>query len=167
MTAKDESRQCKAITKKGTRCLTGIAKDGLCHVHHPEMLWAQQHPRRTKNGTDVTHLQRLDENQHGVDKSTVNHLPECHAITDDPNWDNCICDQLRACEQRVAAMRKDNGELWLDGYGTGFQDGHTFALNAAEAAVTEALKERMFMADCSPNTMRAPLLAIHALKEQQ
>ena len=146
--AHDESRQCKAITKKGTRCLTGISKDGLCHVHHPDMLWAQQHPRRTKSSTGLAHL------------------PECHAITDDPSWDNCICDQLRACEQRVVAMRKDNGELWLDGYGTGFQDGHTFALNAAEAAVTEALKERMFMADCSPNTMRAPLLAIDALKEK-
>lgn len=90
------------------------------------------------------------------------HLPEC-GVT---RYPICICDRLRACEQRVAAMRKDNGELWLDGYGTGFQDGHTFALDAAEAAVTEALKERMLMADCSPNTMRAPLLAIRALKEK-
>ena len=30
-------------------------------------------------------------------------LPECNAITDDPKWDNCICDQLRACEKRVLA----------------------------------------------------------------
>ena len=64
------------------------------------------------------------------------HLPEC-GVT---RYPICICDRLRACEQRV--------------------------LDVAEAAITEALKERMVMADCSPNTMRAPLLAIRALKEK-
>jgi len=44
--------------------------------------------------------------------------------------------------------------------------GFRAALDAAETAVAEALKERMLMADCSPNTMRAPLFAIRALKEK-
>ena len=77
----------------------------------------------------------------------VTHLPECWfydpaktpAVAVNDGWP-CICDRLRACEQRV--------------------------LDAAEQAVAEALKERMLMADCSPNTMRGPLLAIRALKEK-
>ena len=77
----------------------------------------------------------------------VTHLPECWfydpaktpAVAVNDGWP-CICDRLRACEQRV--------------------------LDAAEQAVAEALKERMLMADCSPNTMRAPLLAVDALKEK-
>ena len=70
----------------------------------------------------------------------------------------CICDWLRACEQRVIA----EDEQSQIAYKTGYADG----LDAAETAVAEALKERMLMADCSPNTMRAPLLAIRALKEK-
>jgi len=34
------------------------------------------------------------------------HLPECHYIEDTSGvrygWNDCICDELRACEQRVA-----------------------------------------------------------------
>jgi hypothetical protein len=31
------------------------------------------------------------------------HLPECLALLNDSTWDgDCICDALRACEQRVA-----------------------------------------------------------------
>lgn len=41
----------------------------------------------TKNGTGVTHL------------------PECHYVKDTDNvqygWNDCICPELRACEQRV------------------------------------------------------------------
>ena len=50
--------------------------------------------------------------------------------------------------------------------GTGYNSGYLAVLDAAEQAVAEALKERMLMADCSPNTMQAPLLAIRALKEK-
>ena len=63
------------------------------------------------------------------------HLPECMTSVVRMNYD-CICPELRACEQRVARTREGNGELWLDGYGTGWQDGHTFALDAARKAVS-------------------------------
>lgn len=85
------------------------------------------------------------------------HLIECR-------WESqrCICDELRACEQRVYEWSKSFG------VGKTFYDaGRLDALDAAETAVAEALKERMLMADCSPNTMRAPLLAIRALKEKE
>jgi hypothetical protein len=68
----------------------------------------------------------------------TDHLPECRKRFSEGRlgeFVQCICTYLRDCEQRVAAMRKDSGELWLDGYGTGFQDGHSDGLDAALKAV--------------------------------
>ena len=98
MTAKDESRQCKAITKKGTRCLTGIAKDGLCHVHHPEMLWAQQHPRRTKSitGKENTMSKWNPDYAAGLDaaETAVKAIPAPSYCDED--WGNAIDEALVA-----------------------------------------------------------------------
>ena len=111
------------------------------------------------------------------------HLPECPAgyvadlcttdidpVLQEPSCNHCvgqgcicICNRLRACEQRVAAMRKDSGELWLDGYGTGFQDGHSYALDAAREAVDIMVIET---AGNSAATVNQALVAIDALREK-
>ena len=106
----------------------------------------------------------------------MTHLPECQHVemTEDDYEANCgfyappdcICPALRSCEQRVAAMRKDNGELWLDGYGTGFQDGHTFALDAAETALIEIGSTITFDMRNIPAYEERALTAIRALKEK-
>lgn len=57
------------------------------------------------------------------------HLPECPALDlEQPAYpvmrDNCYCDRLRACEQRVAKEyrnREMNGLAWTDGYDHGAQ----------------------------------------------
>jgi hypothetical protein len=87
------------------------------------------------------------------------HLPEC-PMNLEFAFSVCICKELRACEQRV----RMESQAWH--YRTGYNSGFADALDASESAVAEALKERMLVADCSPNTMRAPLFAIHALKEK-
>jgi hypothetical protein len=80
----------------------------------------------------------------------------------------CICTELRACEQRAARNGVEITYVWDQSEVDGLRaQGYAAALDAAETAAFEALKERMFMADCSPNTMRAPLLAIRALKEKE
>ena len=78
----------------------------------------------TKNGTGVTHL------------------PECHYVKDTDNvqygWNDCICPELRACEQRV--------------------------LDAAEKAVADIDGEEMCCA-CNDD-YRMTIAAIRALKEK-
>lgn len=34
--------RCIAITKEGMRCPIRASKDGLCHIHHPDMPFQQQ-----------------------------------------------------------------------------------------------------------------------------
>lgn len=65
------------------------------------------------------------------------HLPECFASRVEPTSYVCICSALRACEQRVVVKREGNGELWLDGYGTGYADGEANALAAARDAMAD------------------------------
>ena len=54
----------------------------------------------------------MDSSIGAVEDSTAKHLPECPQLTEKPDWyccedcdpgvwDDCICDRLRACEQRV------------------------------------------------------------------
>ena len=77
----------------------------------------------------------------------------------------CHCDliaKVREDERCKAELHNYHMPAWTAGFAKGYAD----ALDAAETAVAEALKERMLMADCSPNTMRAPLFAIRALKEK-
>lgn len=45
------------------------------------------------------------------------HLPECLALLNDSTWDGgCICDALRACEERMLTtyLARDNFEAGLD-----------------------------------------------------
>lgn len=72
----------------------------------------------------------------------------------------CNCERIKRVEKRVVAMRKDSGELWLDGYGTGFQAGHTYALDAAREAVAALIPRDYELNWC------AALDAIDALKEK-
>ena len=79
--------------------------------------------------------------------------------------DHCQCHliaKVREDERCKAELHNYHMPAWTAGFAKGYAD----ALDAAETAVAEALKERMLMADCSPNTMRAPLFAIRALKEK-
>ncbi len=75
-----------------------------------------------------------------------------------------LVSEFRACEQQM--LEDDVLAAFYDGE-KGYEMGYSVALDAAETAVAEALKERMLMAGCSPNTMRAPLFAIRALKEKK
>lgn len=68
--------------------------------------------------------------------TAVNHLPECELSTGvyDDRAD-CICDALRACEQRLIREGRTRGSgVWHDGYELGFDDG----VVAAEAIITDA-----------------------------
>ena len=75
------------------------------------------------------------------------HLPECWAKdpSDPPAW--CICDELRACEDRVArafhVVRKDDTRKWekfsLDQFDAGFSEG----LDAAREAVAHLPEYQM------------------------
>ena len=73
------------------------------------------------------------------------HLPECWAKdpSDPPAW--CICDELRACEDRVArafqVVRKDDTRKWkefsLDQFDAGFSEGLDAAIREAVSALPE------------------------------
>ena len=65
------------------------------------------------------------------------HLPECGVrkpcgVCGNITYAVCICDRLRACEQRV---RQDCDDLGLIGYGSerGYDDGYAAALDAAKS----------------------------------
>lgn len=80
-----------------------------------------------------------------------NHLPECptevvYDITSSPLvmtiYDDlhCICDRLRACEQRVRRdERKHQLSVWHDGYGEGYSAALDAAREAVEAACTDII----------------------------
>ena len=78
------------------------------------------------------------------------HLPEC-GVT---RYPICICDRLRACEQRmldVAELHNYHMPAWTSGYLAG--------LDAAEAALIEIVRN-------IPAYEERALTAIRALKEQ-
>ena len=87
------------------------------------------------------------------------HLPECLALLNDSTWDgDCICEALRACEQRV----RIESQAWH--YRTGYNSGFADALDAAEAAVADIDGEEMCCA-CNDD-YRMTIDAIRALKEK-
>ena len=96
----------------------------------------------------------------------MTHDPLCPELW---RWDDgqpcmfcALIAKVREDERCKAELHNYHMPAWTAGFAKGYAD----ALDAAETAVAEALKERMLMADCSPNTMRAPLLAVDALKEK-
>ena len=86
------------------------------------------------------------------------HLPECQLATGvyDDRAD-CICDALRACEQRVIAEGDEQSQI---AYSTGYRH----ALDAAEKAVADIDGEEMCCA-CNDD-YRMTIAAIRALKEK-
>ena len=70
------------------------------------------------------------------DSGNVSHLPECLTpMYDAEAW--CICDRLRACEQRIL-LSKPNIELSaVYGYEAGRADGLDAARDAVEMAWTD------------------------------
>ena len=109
------------------------------------------------------------------------HLPECLALLNDSTWDgDCICEALRACEQRVRRS------LWLECYDAAMQTtesnyvwhekrGYAAALDAARKAVGYRktpcdLNYCYCDLDCcyvSNAVLDGALRAIDALKEKQ
>lgn len=102
----------------------------------------------------------MDSSTGAVEDSTANHLPECPQLTEKPDWyccedcdpgvwDDCICDRLRACEQRAEA----------GAYNAGYVDG---SKDAREGAFYEA--REAVMALCQhPKSMPNGWLCSHAL----
>lgn len=114
---------------------------------------------------------------------TTKHLPECKALDEMPEatkifyrtsrqwfWEHgCICDHLRACEQRVR-QEIDRESFALD-EGDPYREAYRAGLDAAETAVNEVL-------DRTPNAMNGEYItvskhfpadlidAIRALKEK-
>jgi predicted trehalose synthase len=64
------------------------------------------------------------------------HLPECHYVKDTGGvrygWNDCICDELRTCEERVARafhqVRKDDTKQWEKFSRDQFDAGYAAAL---------------------------------------
>ena len=95
----------------------------------------------------------------------IEHLPECWAKdpSDPEAW--CICDELRACEQRV---RKDEQSHFLTRYllgrnGGGYQRG----LDAAREAVVALCWRKQYEGFVSTVDPQRVLAAIDALKESK
>lgn len=93
------------------------------------------------------------------------HLPECWAKheSDPPAW--CICDELRACEQRV---RKDEQSHFLTRYlfgrnGGGYERG----LDAAREAVVVLCWRKQYEGFVSTVDPQRVLAAIDAVKERK
>ena len=67
-----------------------------------------------------------------------NHLPECHYTVDTGNiqygWNDCICEALRACEQRVLGLRID--DLNVKSFNVGL-----------DAAIDAAENQHIYMSD--------------------
>ena len=91
------------------------------------------------------------------------HLPECWAKhdSDPPAW--CICDELRACEQRV---RKDEQSHFLTRYLLGRNGGgYHRGLDAAREAVVVLCWRKQYEGFVSTVDPQRVLAAIDALKE--
>ena len=105
------------------------------------------------------------------------HLPECLALLNDSTWDgDCICEALRACEQRVRRS------LWLECYDAAMQTtesnyvwhekrGYAAALDAArEAVVNRRILDPYDPSDphdvAYDEAMKDSLAAIDALRKE-
>ena len=106
----------------------------------------------------------------------TDHLPECPQLTEKPDWyccedcdpgvwDDCICDRLRACEQRVRMEDDDYAYVAAQAEADGRRRGWADALDAARRAVDSAL-------DAPPQhnvrvVAQIALAAIDALREEK
>ena len=89
----------------------------------------------------------------------TDHLPECSAHYEFGTiLNDCICDMLRACEQRVM---EDVDIILPECTAKSYREGYADALDAAEAAVTE-----LFYSTPSPPYADEAVAAIRALKEK-
>lgn len=106
---------------------------------------------RTENGTGMALSTSQNESQ---ESEMQGHLPECWATypSDPEAW--CICDDLRACEQRV----RIESQAWH------YKQGYADALDAAEKAV-ETWVSYTFPAH-RPGWTGKITAAIRALKEK-
>ena len=87
------------------------------------------------------------------------HLPECY-WPELPERAVCICDRLRACEQRVRLQVELTHEReWIEARDGGYAAG----LDAAEAAVAGMVIETV---GNSAATVEQAITVIHALKVQ-
>ena len=106
--------------------------------------------------------------QYGCVITEQQHLPECDAWdTDDDTIGDCICDRLRACEQRVWKIAYGQGlGAGSDEHGqheVGFVKGYAAALDAAHKAVASIKGEWVF----GPRIYKhETLAAINALREE-
>lgn len=111
-----------------------------------------------------------------------NHLPECWfsdpekvpAVAVNDGWP-CICDRLRACEQRV---NSSNLTLWdrtqeqsqhmiTSGLGIAWKDGFKEGLDAAREAVEAVDPPSEAYDDWHPKGKRLALSAIDTLREER
>lgn len=89
----------------------------------------------------------------------ADHLPECGVTA----YPICICDRLRACEQRVRTEDDDYAYIAAQAEAEGRMRGWNEALDAAREAVMQALGPM----DCEdPDQYLTALAAIDALKEK-
>lgn len=89
------------------------------------------------------------------------HRPECFYYMDDfGDGERCICDRLRACEQRVLSVAGPHN------YSRGRKDGYAAALSAARDAVAASggHSDRCICDECYGTD--AALAAIDALRDQ-
>ena len=104
------------------------------------------------------------------------HLPECPQITGKPDWyccedcdpgvwDDCICDRLRACEQRVRMEDDDYAYVAAQAEADGRWRGWTEALDAAREAVMRTCGHTKYEG-CSPCLHDDATAAIDALRDQ-
>lgn len=99
----------------------------------------------------------------------MTHLPECYK---EGSTDSCICDELRACEQRVDEHWK---RLW-DAYSAGLREELLDAARGAVLAYADDTDKHIGMVKCWPENgdrcditaaLRVAARQIDALREEQ
>lgn len=73
------------------------------------------------------------------------HAPECHYVEDtggvEYGWNDCICDELRACEERVSKKYRDAMQGEGGAYNDGLAWGHADAMYMARGALERLFSE--------------------------
>ena len=103
------------------------------------------------------------------------HLPECPEINEKPDWyccedcdpgpwDDCICDWLHACEQRVRLENDDYAYVAAQAEADGRWRGWTDALNTAREAVARTCHHTKYDG-CRPCSHDTAAAAIDALRQ--
>lgn len=86
---------------------------------------------------------------------TTNHLPECFwgDVDEAGNIIICICQELRACEQRVR-------ESWYEVQSETWEQGFKYALDAAREAVVPQNVRSAYLVSLSPQEQRIAVSAL-------